>query len=179
MKLNQAGRELIQEFEGYRSRAYQDSAGVWTIGWGHTATAKPGMTISKAEAEQLFTRDVQRFENCVNEAVSTHITQNQYNALVSFAYNVGCGALRNSTLLRELNAGDYQAASREFLRWNKITVDGQKKELAGLTRRRKAEQKLFEMPSATGGGVLAGSSTAVTVLVVGSLALALWRWWRA
>jgi hypothetical protein len=87
----------------------------------------------------MLAEDVRRFENCVNDAVKVPLTQNQFDALVSFTFNVGCGALRESTLLRELNDRDYNAARREFARWNK----GGGRVLPGLTRRRAAEAKLF------------------------------------
>lgn len=119
--------------------AYKCPAGVWTIGYGHTATAKQGMTITQAKAVELLKNDLARFEAGVNTYVKVPINQNQFDALVSFSYNVGSGALKTSTLLKKLNAKDYQGAADEFLRWNKASG----KVLAGLTKRRETERALF------------------------------------
>lgn len=137
--INSSGLRLIKSFEGLRLQAYQDAVGVWTIGYGATRGVKPGMTITEAEAERLLKEDVNRFEEAVNSAVKVPINDNQFSALVSFSYNVGSGALRGSTLLKLLNRGDYSGAANQFPLWNK--AGGQA--LAGLTRRRKAEQALF------------------------------------
>lgn len=139
-RISKAGLELIQRFEGLRLAAYRDAVGVWTIGWGHTRTVRPGMKITRAEAEALLKEDVARFELCVESAVGRMINQNQYDALVSFAFNVGCSAMRRSTLVRKLRAGDELGAANEFGRWDKAGG----RVLAGLTRRRAAERELFE-----------------------------------
>ena len=138
-QINSSGLRLIKSFEGLRLKAYQDAVGVWTIGYGSTRGVKSGMQITEAEAEQLLKDDVRRFEQAVNSAVKVPINDNQFSALVSFSYNVGAEALRKSTLLRLLNQRDYSRAANEFPRWNKAGG----RELAGLTRRRKAEQALF------------------------------------
>ncbi|MEM6596590.1 MAG: glycoside hydrolase family protein [Cyanobacteria bacterium P01_C01_bin.69] len=138
-RINAAGLELIKSFEGLRLNAYLDAVGVWTIGYGHTRTAGPGQRVSFAEATALLREDVATFEKAVTRAVRVPITANQYAALVSFAYNVGSGALNSSTLLRRLNAGDTFGAANEFLRWNRAGG----RVLAGLTRRREAERALF------------------------------------
>ena len=138
-RINEAGLALIKDFEGLRLNAYQDAVGVWTIGYGHTSTAYPGQSITTAQATALLRQDVANFEDAVTRAVQVPITENQFAALVSFAYNVGSGALNSSTLLRKLNAGDTFGAADEFLRWNR--AGGQV--LAGLTRRREAERALF------------------------------------
>ena len=140
--ISDAGLDLIQRFEGLRLNAYKDAVGVWTIGWGHTLTARPGMRITRDQALALLIGDLSRFESCVNTAVDVPLTQHAFDALVSFAFNVGCGALLRSTLLRLLNAGDHAGAAAQFARWNKAGG----RELVGLTRRRAAERALFESP---------------------------------
>jgi len=138
-KINRDGLRLLKAFEGLRLRAYQDSVGVWTIGYGTTSGVRPGMVITEAQAEDLLKRDLNRFERAVNDLVTVPLTDDQFSALVTFAYNVGEGALADSTLLRLLNQGDYRGAADQLLRWDK--AGGQA--LAGLTRRRRAERALF------------------------------------
>lgn len=140
--INQAGVELVKSFEGCRLSAYRCVAGVWTIGYGSTTNVKPGMTITQAQAEALLKKDLLRFEVGVEVAVDVPLTDNQFAALVSFAFNVGLGALKSSTLLRLLNDRKYIEASMQFDRWNKASG----RVLAGLTRRRAAEKKLFLTP---------------------------------
>lgn len=139
--INKAGRELIQSFEGLRLSAYKDAVGVWTIGWGHTDTAKPGMTITKAEAEGLFDMDLRRFEEAVARKCPV-ATDNQFAAMVSLAFNVGVAAFDRSTLAKQHAAGNYKLAQLQFARW--VFAGGQK--LAGLVRRRTAEAKLYGTP---------------------------------
>ncbi len=139
-RINQAGLELIKQFEGLRLTAYQDSGGVWTIGYGHTGPdVRPGMTITRARAEQLLENDLREFERGVSRLVRVPLNSNQFSALVSFAFNVGLGNLQGSTLLRLLNRGDYAGAAAQFGRW--VRVGSQV--LAGLVRRRHAERQLF------------------------------------
>lgn len=140
-QMSELGLALIKQFEGLRLKAYQDSAGVWTIGYGHTSTARPNMVITEHKAHQLLAQDVWRFERCVNELVQAPLTQNQFDALVSFAFNIGCGALGRSTLLRKLNnAGtSREEVASEFHRW--VYAGGRR--LRGLERRREAEAELF------------------------------------
>lgn len=138
------GIELIKEFEGCRLTAYKCPAGVWTIGYGHTGMVDgkaiaSGMTITAAKATELLRKDLATFEAAVNSYVTAPITQNMFDALVSFAFNCGAGALKGSTLLKKLNAKDYNGAAAEFARWNKAGG----KVLAGLTRRRRMESILF------------------------------------
>lgn len=138
------GIELIKEFEGCRLTAYKCPAGVWTIGYGHTGTVDgkligKGMTITAAKATELLKKDLAEFEAAVNGCVTAPITQNMFDALVSFSFNVGAGALRRSTLLRKLNAKDYEGAAAEFPLWNKSGG----KVLNGLVRRRERERQLF------------------------------------
>ena len=119
--------------------AYLDAVDVWTIGYGHTKTAEPGMVITEAQAEELLREDLAEFEEAVTEAVEVSINSNQFSALVSFCFNLGAGSLFQSTLLKLLNQGDFQGAADQFPRWDK--AGGQA--LEGLTRRRKAERALF------------------------------------
>lgn len=145
MKISQAGLDLIKEFEGCRLSAYQDSVGVWTIGYGSTywpdgRRVKQGDKLaSDSEAEQLLLDTVKTYEAGVNRVVKTHITQNQFDALVSFAFNLGIRALEKSTLVKKLNKIDIIPVANEFSRWTKAGG----KELAGLRRRRAAERDLF------------------------------------
>jgi lysozyme len=139
VNISTAGITLIKQFEGCRLEAYLDSVGVPTIGYGSTEGVTMGDKITQEEADALLLEDLVRFEKCVNEHVDVPITQEQYDSLVCFAFNVGCGALIGSTLLKLLNAGNYTAAAQQFLRWDKAGG----KVLAGLTRRRHAESDLF------------------------------------
>lgn len=140
MKTSERGLALIREFEGLRLAAYQDAVGVWTIGYGTTRGVKQGQKITAADAESLLRDDLARFESEVMRLVKVPLSQPQFDALVVFTYNLGAKNLGNSTLLRRLNAGDYKGAAGQFERWNKAGG----KVLAGLTRRRAAERKLFE-----------------------------------
>lgn len=144
MQTSEKGIAVIKQFEGCKLTAYQDSVGVWTIGYGWTkpVDGKPiraGMTIKQETAERLLKTGLVSYENDVSRLVKVDLTQGQFDALVSFTYNLGARSLSTSTLLRKLNAGDYAGASDEFLRWNKAGG----KVLNGLTRRREAERALF------------------------------------
>lgn len=147
MKISQNGIELIKSFEGYRCQAYKCQAGVWTIGYGTTKVngkkVKQGQTCTREQAEEYLRKDLASFEKTVNGAVKVKLTQSMYDALVSFTYNVGSFAFRTSSLLKYLNKCEYVKASNEFLKWNKVTSGGKKVVSAGLTNRRKREQKLF------------------------------------
>lgn len=138
-KISDAGICLIKQFEGCRLEAYRCAAGVPTIGYGHTSGVSMGMKITQAQAEAYLREDVRTFEKAVNNVLGCSVTQNQFDVLVSFAYNLGAGALRNSTLLKRLNAGDVKGAADEFPKWNKAAG----KVLEGLTRRRMMERQLF------------------------------------
>ena len=143
-QVSQDGIELIKRFEGLEVQSYRDVAGIWTIGYGHTGPeVGPGMRISEGEAEQLLARDLERFEEGVAGAVTAPITQAQFDALVSLSYNIGVGAFRRSTALRRLNKGDFEGAAEAITWWNKATVNGRKRPVLGLTRRRAAEAALF------------------------------------
>lgn len=144
MQTSEKGIALIKQFEGCKLTAYQDSVGIWTIGYGWTqpVDGKPiraGMTIKQETAERLLKTGLVSYESDVSRLVKVGVTQEQFDALVSFTYNLGARSLSTSTLLRKLNAGDYAGAADEFLRWNKAGG----KVLNGLTRRREAERALF------------------------------------
>ncbi|EBZ0941199.1 lysozyme [Salmonella enterica subsp. enterica serovar Braenderup] len=144
MQTSEKGIALIKQFEGCKLTAYQDSVGVWTIGYGWTqpVDGKPiraGMTIKQATAERLLKTGLVSYESDVSRLVKVGLSQGQFDALVSFTYNLGARSLSTSTLLRKLNAGDYDGAADEFLRWNKAGG----KVLNGLTSRREAERALF------------------------------------
>jgi GH24 family phage-related lysozyme (muramidase) len=145
--INVAGLALIKHFEGLRTTAYQDAVGVWTIGYGHTSMAGPppvypGMVITAAEAETILQQDLDIFERGVSQGLTIATHENSFSALVSFAFNVGLTAYRNSTLRTKHNAGDTAGAATEFLRW--VYGDGQV--LPGLVRRRQAERDLYLKP---------------------------------
>ena len=144
MKISDAGIALIKSVEGLRLEAYPDPAtggDPWTVGYGHTGPeVKPGLVISEAEAEALLRADCTWFEECVDAYVIVDLEQNQFDALVSFAFNVGCRALESSTLLKLVNAGNFEAAEGQFSRWNKAGG----KVLSGLSARRKQEAELFK-----------------------------------
>ena len=141
MKISEAGLSLIKSFEGCVLTAYLDAVGIWTVGYGHTGpSVHRGLTITQKLAEDILAQDVRRFELGVLNNVKVNLNQNEFDALVSFSFNVGVNALKNSTLLRLLNDGaDRSIVAAEFLRWNK----GGDKVLQGLTRRRQAEKALF------------------------------------
>ncbi len=134
------GLKLTEQFESCRLTAYQDVRGIWTIGWGHTGTdVRPGLIITQQQADALLFHDIQDAVNHVNHLVTVPLTQNQFDALCDFAYNAGCAAFAGSTLLRLLNAGDYNGAAAEFPKWDHS--NGQV--IPGLLCRRLAEQQLF------------------------------------
>lgn len=151
MKLSIQGEQLIKEGEGLKLYAYDDKnpskpflkgkpKGTLTIGYGHTSAAGepkvvPGMKITKAEAEQIFRRDVQKFATQVDALVTREVTQNQFDALVAFAYNVGIGAFTTSTLLKRVNAGQFDKVPAEFMKW--VNQNGEL--VPGLVNRRRAE----------------------------------------
>lgn len=148
------GKNLLKKLEGFRSRAYADSAGKMTIGYGHVIVPGDGVAkgdiIEEVQASGLLSRDIQKAADAVNNAVVTSINQNQFDALVIFAFNVGNAAFQNSTLLRMLNKRDFEGASGQFPLWCKVhTKQGSFVELAGLKNRRLAEQKLFNTPVET------------------------------
>ncbi len=144
MRLNKTGIDLIKESESLRLEPYYDQAGRLTIGYGHLI--EPGESfgsITEAEAEALLIDDVRTAENTVNQLVGVPLNQTQFNALVSFVFNVGAGAFAASTLLRKLNQGDYEGARQEFKRWKYVTIAGVKTVSNGLLARREREAQEF------------------------------------
>lgn len=139
MKTSELGLDLIRGHEGLRLKAYQCPAGVWTIGFGHTGAVRPGQEITREEADTLLRKDVEDAEKSVSWYVTVPLTQDQFDALVSFVFNLGIGKLKGSTLLRLLNGGDYKGAADEFPRW----VFAGKVRLNGLIARRADEKSLF------------------------------------
>ena len=145
MILGPQGAALIKDYEKCRLSAYlPTSDDVPTLGWGHTKGVSMGDTCTQAQADAWFLEDVAWAEDCVNEAVKVELTQQQFDACVSLCFNIGCRGFKTSTLVRKLNEGDVAGASLQFLRWDKQRG----KVLAGLTRRRMAEAKLFEQEAA-------------------------------
>lgn len=147
MYVSKQGLDLIKKFEGLRLKAYLCPSGVWTIGYGHTKGVYPGMVITEELADKFLIDDVWYFERGVESLVKVPLTQGQFDALVSFSFNVGLDidddniaeGLGDSTLLRKLNSGDYAGAADEFPKWNK----SRGRVVRGLTLRRSAERALF------------------------------------
>ena len=140
IKTSQYGIDLIKHFEGCVLDAYKCPAGVWTIGYGHTKDVQPGDSWSEDHADHMLLVELEEYENYVNTAVNVPLSQNQFDALVSWVYNLGNGNLTSSTMLKVLNSGDYAGVPAQILRWNKAGG----KVLDGLTRRRQAEADMFE-----------------------------------
>jgi len=143
-QISQHGLEKLKQWEGLRTNAYQDTGGVWTIGYGHTAAAgtpapHQGMVITASEAEDILLKDLTQYEAAVENNVKVKLNDNQFAALVSFAFNVGINAFKNSTLLKKLNQGNFDAVPTELMKWTKA---GGKK-LQGLVNRRRAEGYLW------------------------------------
>lgn len=147
MQISDAGKDLLKELEGLKLEAYKCSAGVWTIGYGHTAGVKEGMTITEAQADKYLTDDLKTIEYTITaDLKNKKFTQHQFDALVMFTFNVGLGNYKKSTLRKKFLAGDTDGASDEFLKWNKYKnpKTGEYEELAGLTNRRRKEQDWFD-----------------------------------
>ncbi|OTG82309.1 lysozyme [Acinetobacter sp. ANC 4648] len=145
MSVSKAGIEMICGFEGKRSVAYDDGVGVWTIGFGTTIypngiRVKKGDSCTEAQAKAYTAHDLKKFEQAVNSAVTVPLNQNQFDALVSLTYNIGTGAFKDSTLLKKLNASDYQAAANQFDVW--VKAGG--RTMQGLVNRRESEKLLFK-----------------------------------
>ena len=145
-RINAAGLSLVKEFEGFEPSWYKDPVGIRTIGYGHTDAAgdpkyaaTKSLVLSEAKATEILRNDLQKYADAVSKAVTVPLNDNQFDALVSWCYNVGPGAMAGSTLVRKLNAGDYAAVPFELSKWNKAGG----KVLPGLTRRRAAEGSLF------------------------------------
>lgn len=203
MKMSDRGRAVLSAREGVRTKAYRDSVGVWTIGIGHTSDAGPpqvtaGMSITRAEVDSIFRRDLVQYEKAVDEAITVPITQNEFDALVSFCFNIGTGGFKKSSVVRKLNAKDRKGAADAFLLWNKPP------EIMG---RRQGERQQFLTPygasvvpapsapagtktvatgTAAGGAVVAAkaaglgwlASLGIGVAVIAIIALGIWLWKR-
>ena len=145
MKISSRGLELIKDFEGFSSTSYLDVVNIPTIGWGSTfyengTKVKLGDQISKTDALKLLEVVANRdFADKIFPFIKVKVSQSQFDAMVSLAYNIGAGAFLKSTLLKKVNAGDFAGAGEEFLRWNKANG----KEVLGLTKRREREKQLF------------------------------------
>ena len=145
MKISSRGLELIKDFEGFSSTSYLDVVNIPTIGWGNTfyedgRKVKLGDQISKTDALKLLEAVANRdFADKIFPSIKVKVSQSQFDAMVSLAYNIGAGAFLKSTLLKKVNAGDFAGAGEEFLRWNKANG----KEVLGLTKRREREKQLF------------------------------------
>lgn len=143
MKISSAGLALIREFEGCELTAYPDPAtggDPWTIGIGHTGPeVVPGLVITEEQADEYLREDLAKFEHCVESAVGQNVMQQEFDACVSLAFNIGCANFKSSTLVKMIRAGNMAGASQQFVRWNKANG----KVMAGLTRRREAERDLF------------------------------------
>ena len=138
MKISDKCVALVKRFEGFEAKAYKCPAGVWTIGYGHTEGVNPGDVITETKAAILLKEELNLFASKV-EKLLAKATQGQFDALVSFSYNLGVNNLRNSTLLKLHNAGNYGAAKLEFNKWNRAAG----KVLEGLVKRRAAEAELY------------------------------------
>jgi lysozyme len=142
-RYSQEGFALTKQFEGCKLTAYADQGGVWTIGYGHTGPAvHAGLTMTQAEVDSCLEGDLASAVACVNKLVTANINQNQFDALVDFVFNLGCGSLRTSQLLREVNSGNFDAAAAQFQRWAHVGSVL----VPGLLRRRQAEAALFSKP---------------------------------
>jgi len=139
---NDKGIAIIKESEGLKLAAYQ-YAGQWLIGYGHSATAKPGMTITEAQAEDLLRQDLGVCEKAIADAVTVPVSSNEFSAMASLCYNIGWQNFAASSVVRRLNAGDRQGAADAFLMWTKGTVNGERVSLPHLEVRRQREKELF------------------------------------
>tara|TARA_R110000765_G_scaffold416683_1_gene518649 strand:+ start:344 stop:787 length:444 start_codon:yes stop_codon:yes gene_type:complete len=140
MNISEEGLSLIKKFEGCELKAYQDSVDIWTIGFGHTKNVKEGDEINQEEAENMLQEEMPEYEGYINSLVTVPLEQCQFDALCAWVYNLGPTNLKESTLLKLLNAGDYHLIPSQIKRWNKAGG----KTLEGLIRRREAEALLFE-----------------------------------
>lgn len=138
MYISESGIRLIKHYEALRLKSYQDSVGVWTIGWGHTP-CQPNIIITQQVAEELLKTDLNRVCRAVQNLIRVPLTQGQFDALVSFTFNLGAGSLKGSTLRQRINRGDYTGASSEFKKW--VYAGGRR--LPGLQARRFDETVLF------------------------------------
>ena len=140
MQLSKTGIELLKHFEGCELKAYQDSVGVWTIGYGHTKGIYEGLEITQSEAEKMLIDELPEYEGYITDKIVPRLQQHEYDALVCWVYNLGPTNLSSSTMLKKLNAGEFKEVPFQMKRWDK--AGGQP--LLGLTRRRNAEALLFK-----------------------------------
>lgn len=147
---SEVGINLVQRFEGIHKktdqgdyRSYRCPAGRWTIGWGHIRAVRSGQRATHNECVEFLRQDLEETEAAVLRLVKVDLTQNQFDSLVSFVFNLGQGNFKSSSLLRKLNSSDFNGVPEEFLKWNKARVSGKLTTLAGLSRRRSAEAALF------------------------------------
>ena len=140
MQLSNKGHDLLKYFEGCELEAYQDSVGVWTIGYGHTKGVHEGMVITQEQAQQMLLDELKEYEGYVEDMVEVELTQEQFDALVVWVYNLGPTNFKNSTLLKRINEGNFEDVPYQMKRWNKAGG----KVLLGLERRREAEAKMFQ-----------------------------------
>ncbi len=140
MQLSKTGIELLKHFEGCELKAYQDSVGVWTIGYGHTKGIYEGLEITQSEAEKMLIDELPEYEGYISDKVVPMLQQHEFDALVCWVYNLGPTNLSSSTMLKKLNAGEFKEVPFQMKRWDK--AGGQP--LLGLTRRRNAEALLFK-----------------------------------
>jgi len=138
-KVSAEGVDFIKRWEGLSLEAYQDGGGVWTIGYGHTAGVQKDDRITESDAEDFLLDDISWAEKAINKLVNTNLSQKQFDAIVSFVYNLGTTNFKASTLLRRLNSGDFLEVPEQICRWNH---DGSNMVL-GLSRRRVAEAQRF------------------------------------
>lgn len=140
MNYSKQGEQLTEQFEGCKLAAYQDQVGVWTIGYGHTLNVHPGDVCTQVQAEMWLEQDVAWAVQAVSSHVTSQITQGEFDALVDFTFNLGASNFNHSTLLRLVNAGDFEHAANEFEKWSHAGG----KVVAGLLRRRLAEKAEFQ-----------------------------------
>ncbi|WP_340616469.1 lysozyme [Xenorhabdus entomophaga] len=142
MEISENGINKLKSYEGLKLKAYPDpatGAEPWTIGYGHTKGVKPGQVITAQQAEAFLHQDLLPIYDAIHRLVKVSLTQGQFDALCSFIFNLGIGNFTYSTLLKKLNAGDYQGAAREFLKWDRANG----REIPDLLRRRESEQQTF------------------------------------
>ena len=147
MRTGETGLNLIKGYEGLRMSAHYAPSEQWTVGYGHTSSARHGMSVTEGDAERLLREDVRPLETVLADTVRAPLNQNEHDALVSLIFNIGEENWRKSTVLRKLNAGDKLAAAQAFEMWTKARVNGELVALDGLMRRRAAEKSLFLMPT--------------------------------
>ena len=140
MKISEDGLELIKKFEGCETTAYQDSVGVWTIGFGHTKGVEEGQTCSIEDAESMLAEEMDEYEGYINNMVKVELQQHEFDALVAWVYNLGPTNLGESTMLKVLNGGQFDRVPDEMNRWTRAGG----KILEGLVRRRQAESLMFQ-----------------------------------